>query len=92
MVADPVHERPVATAGWLLPVLLTAKRCQVEVVIRAGEQVRAARVGRVGVENAVAVPQEDTQAVRSPFRTSSDLSLSLYSTGATDSSNVTWKS
>src|SRR5262245_22452448 len=63
MMPDPVPERAVVAAGWLLPVLLPAERRQVEVVVRAVEQIGAARVGRVGVEHAVAIAQEDAQAV-----------------------------
>jgi len=64
MMADPVHERTVAAARRLLPVFLPAERGQVEVVVRAGQQISAARVGRVGMENAVAGAQKDAQAVR----------------------------
>src|SRR5262245_9985105 len=63
VVTDPGQECTVAASGWLLPVLLPTEWRQVEVVVRAGEQVRAARVGRVGVKHPVPLAQEDTQAM-----------------------------
>ena len=64
VMADPVHKWAVASARRRLPVFLPAERRQVEVVVRAGQQISAASVGRVGVKNTVAAAQEGAQAVR----------------------------
>ena len=51
--------RAVRAALRLLPVLLAPERGEVEEVVRAAGRLRAARVGRVGVEDAVVVAQEE---------------------------------
>lgn len=57
VVAKPCHD------GWLVG-LMPAKRRQVEVVARADEQIEPAVVGRVGVEEPLALAEEDAQAGR----------------------------
>jgi len=82
----------------LLPVLPAAERGHVEVVVRAADLLGAARVGRVGMKDAFAVAQEGARAVqlawelREPRGRPLLSGRELYSTGATLSSSVTWKS
>ena len=54
--------RAVRAALRLLPVLLAPERGEVEEVVRAAGLLGAARVGRVGVEDAVVDAQEDARA------------------------------
>src|SRR5215813_11980903 len=63
MMADPVHKRAVAPARRFLSVFLPAERGQIEIVVRSGQQISAASVGRVGVKHVFTVSQEDAQAV-----------------------------
>src|SRR5574341_2476531 len=50
----PCHEWAIAAPGWILPVLLPAEGCQVQVVVRAEEEIDAARV-RISPRSSVAV-------------------------------------
>ena len=62
-MAEPRHQRTVAAPGRLFPVLLPPARGQVEPVVGPVDQVGAARVAGVGVEDAVSVTQEGADAV-----------------------------
>jgi hypothetical protein len=79
MLSDPVSRlaRSGLIGAWaervraslrLLPVLLAAECTHVEVVVRAADLLGAAAVGRVGVEDAVAVAQEHARAMQLTLR------------------------
>lgn len=62
VVAEPAHAGAIAATRRLLPDLLSTARAEVEPVVGAEEQVAAARVARIGVEDPVAVAQERARA------------------------------
>src|SRR5580704_7660026 len=64
VVAKPAHQRTVAAPGWVLPVFLPAAGSQVEPLVGAVDDVGAAGVAGVGVEDAIAATQEGADAVQ----------------------------
>src|ERR1700730_14686449 len=62
-MAKPAHQRAVAAPGWLLPVCLAASVGELEPVVDAIEQVGAACIVGVGVEDAVAMAEKSADAV-----------------------------
>src|SRR5687768_10983853 len=62
VAADPVLHRAVASTGWLLPVLLSTPGGEIEPVVGADEQVSAAGVRGVRVEDPLVVAEEGAGA------------------------------
>lgn len=60
MVAHPRHD-----VRFVL--LLASQRRHVEIIVCIQEQIEAALIGRVGVEDTVAIPQKNTQPGRFAF-------------------------
>lgn len=59
VVPDPHVALSVEIFG-AAPTLLSAERCQVEIVVGADQQIAAARIRRVGVKEIVALTQKVT--------------------------------